>query len=319
MAATRVGRVTRFTRHSDMVATFDLMPEEGHRFPPYQPGQYIALRRNDCELTKKVVDPDGRIGYVPALDEQGNRKIGPVTHSYSIASAPFETEERGCLEFYIVLEGRLTASLFRIRPGEDDQVTYHDRITGDFTLEKRAADCDHVLMVGTGTGVAPFVSIIKQLDHDGPSGKPLKVTLVHANRTTPELNYRQDFERIAQRKRVDFVYVPSVSRPTKADLENPRLGKGRANNVLRHILDMPLREEEALEEARSCGGDAAGAEENLRRAVRPVLPEHLSREGLAERILGSKTVVMTCGNPGLMSDIEAIALRHGFRFEKEEW
>lgn len=317
MAATRVGRVTRFTRHSDLVATFDLMPEEGSCFPSYQPGQYIALRRNDCKLTKKVVGPEGRISFIPDLDESGNQKIGPVTHSYSIASAPFETEERGHLEFYIVLEGRLTGSLFRIQPSVDDEVIYFDRITGDFTLEKRLGEADHVLMVGTGTGVAPFVSMIKQLDHDRAASP--KVTLVHANRTTPELNYREDFHKIAQRKRIDFVYIPSVSRPTPADWDNPSLGKGRANNVLRHLLGMPMKEEEALDEIQRQGGETAAAKESLRRAVRPVLPKTISQKEIAERILGSKTVVFTCGNPGLMSDIEAIARRHGLRFEKEEW
>src|SRR5439155_26096820 len=90
-------------------------------FPDYRASQYISLRREQCNLTKKVIAPDGQIHYVPDLDENGVQKRGPVTHSYSISSAPFETQQTGQLEFYILLEiaekgepGRLTDSLFKI-------------------------------------------------------------------------------------------------------------------------------------------------------------------------------------------------------------
>jgi len=50
-------------------------------------------------------------------------------------------------------------------------LAYVERIVGDFTLAKRAAGFDHVLMVGTGTGLAPFVSMVKQLDREAGNGK----------------------------------------------------------------------------------------------------------------------------------------------------
>lgn len=297
------------------------MPETGSRFPPYVAGQYIALRRNNCKLTRKQVDESGKVHYVPDLDEQGNQRIGPVTHSYSIATAPYETEQRGYLEFYIVLEGRLTHSFFQMDPETDNEVFYYDRITGDFTLEKRAKDFEHVLMIGTGTGVAPFVSMIKQLHYEASQGKKIsqKFTLIHANRTTPELNYREVFENIAAEGKMDFVYVPSVSRPTPQDIKDTRLGKGRANNILRHILDLPLKEEESLAEAQQRGEGVEEARNRLEKTVKPVLPEYHSRAELKKRLLDQKTVAMTCGNPAFMADIEEISSRLGFKFEKEEW
>src|SRR5262245_50879952 len=169
----RQGRVSHFQRISPLLCVMRIVPEDGRRFPEYLAGQYVALRREDCRLTKRVVDAAGRPQYVPDLDESGAQRLGPVTHSYSIASAPFETSEQGHLEFYIVLErgpdgaaGRLTASLFAIDPQRGESVGYYDRITGDFTLPKRAAGHRDVCMVGTGTGVAPFVSMLKQLDHE---------------------------------------------------------------------------------------------------------------------------------------------------------
>src|SRR5262245_42720637 len=158
MAERKTGTVTSFETLSPILALFRLMPEDGSSFPDYKAGQYIALRREDCHLTKRVIGADSRPHYEPDLDESATWKRGPVAHSYSISSAPFETREKGFLEFYVVLEkgenqypGRLTESLFRLEPSGDDQVGYMERIAGDFTLEKRAAGFENVVMVGTGT------------------------------------------------------------------------------------------------------------------------------------------------------------------------
>ena len=95
---------------------------------------------------------EAKVEYLTVLDTQGIPKRGAVTHSYSIASAPFETEEKGYLEFYVILEidekgvkGRLTESMFRMSPDADNKMVYYEKIAGDFTLDKRAAgfeECD---------------------------------------------------------------------------------------------------------------------------------------------------------------------------------
>src|SRR5215470_14510936 len=169
MADRRTGTIRQWRQLSPLLALFRLFPEDGRRFPPYLAGQYIALRREDCRLTRRVVDPQGRVRYVPDLDLQGRQRRGPVTHSYSISSAPFETERDGYLEFYVVLEtgdrevlGRLTEALFALDPRDGAPLDYVERITGDFTLDKRAAGFESVLLVGTGTGLAPFASMVKQ-------------------------------------------------------------------------------------------------------------------------------------------------------------
>src|SRR2546425_11333877 len=93
MAQQRLGRVIYRFYFSDILELFRLAPESGSRFPDYKAGQYIALSRDNCKLTKKSVRPNGETIYVYDLDESGNPKRGPVTHSYSISSAPFETQE----------------------------------------------------------------------------------------------------------------------------------------------------------------------------------------------------------------------------------
>jgi ferredoxin-NADP reductase len=306
MAEMKPGRIVEWHRLSATLSLFRVLGPDGARFPSYQAGQYIALRREDCLLTRKVKEGN-EIRFLPDLDEQGIQKRGPVTHSYSIASAPFESERDNYLEFYVVLErgrdnvlGRFTESLFRgVEDHSNDRLAYVERIVGDFTLEKRAAGFEHVLLVGTGTGVAPFVSMIKQLHFDAQRGQvsPVRFTLLHANRTREELAYHRELIEIEREKAFDFVYLASVSRPTEQDRADPEIGAGRANNLLRKILELPAKEEGALAE--------------LPR-VRPI-------EMVRKRVEPARTVVLTCGNPRAMADVEWAAGQAGMKFEKEDW
>ena len=329
MVEFKVGTIARWQQISANLATFSLAPQEGDRFPDYEPGQYIALRREQCRLTKPEVLPDGRRGYVPDLDESGRPRLGPVTHSYSIASAPFESRQNGRLDFYIVLEkdeggtpGRLTGSLFEADHAVDKGVTYANRITGSFTLPITASGFENVVFVGTGTGLAPFVSMVKQLHFDAVHGKRVdgvRYTLVHTNRTYEELAYHRELGEIEASRSFDFAYVASVSRPTPRDIGDPGIGRGRANNVLRHILDMPLKEEQELQALVAAGQDASRAKAALERATAPALPGHISRKELQERLAPSRTVILTCGNRFLMEDIKYIADSSQIHFEKEDW
>jgi NAD(P)H-flavin reductase len=328
MAEKKVGTVNCWRYSSDILAVFRLVPEGVSKFPSYRAGQYMALQRGDCRLTKKVVGDGGKVEYLTVLDTQGIPKRGAVTHSYSIASAPFETEEKGYLEFYVILEidekgvkGRLTESMFRMSPDADNKMVYYEKIAGDFTLDKRAAGFKNVILVGTGTGLAPFISMAKQLDFEAKSGtsNSVRYTLLHTNRTYEELDYYQDLLDIEAAQRFDFVYVPSVSRPTQRDWDDPKLGRGRANNMLRYLLEMPLKEEQDLQEITAKGGDVSKAKAVLEKTVKPSLPKKFSREALRERFDPARTVVITCGNPWSMEDIKYAVETTGMRFEKEDW
>jgi hypothetical protein len=142
---------------------------------------------------------------------------------------------------------------------------------------------------------------------------------LHTNRTYEELDYYQELLDIEAQQRFDFVYLPTVSRPTARDREDPKLGRGRANNVLRYLLGMPLKEEQDVQEIAAKGGDVAKAKATLEKTVKPALPKKFSVQDFQKRMDPSSTVVITCGNPWSMEDIKYAADANQIRFEKEDW
>ena len=326
MALQKTGTVVHKELISEALMRFRLKPEPDGRFPDYKAGQYIALRRDDCKLTRKRgVARDGKPIYEPEVDPWGRQTIGPVTHSYSIASAPSETAEHGWLEFFVALEhglhglgGRLSEALFGMSQETSCEVTYHDRIAGNFTLSVRAEEFQSVLFVGTGTGVAPFVSMVKELHAQGDGADARRYTLLHTHRTVAELGYHEALFEIEAAGRFDFMYVPTLSRPSEHAAVDKRIGQGRASNVLRHICDLRTTEDDKLtnavgEVARMAAGLA------LERLVHPVLPSHLTASAIRDRVDPASTVLLTCGNPVSTADIKSTAARRQIRFEMEEW
>ena len=326
MAARRTGTVVDKELVTPALLRFRLMPEGGSAFPAYEAGQYIALRRDDCKLTRKIgVGQDGKPIFEPEYDPWGRQTVGPVTHSYSIASSPAETAEHGWLEFLVALEhgvhglpGRLSEALFGMNRETGCQVSYFDRIAGVFTLAARVGSAESVLMVGTGTGVAPFVSMLKQLHGtvDGDDGR--RYTLIHTSRTEPELAYRDVLFEMEAAGRMDFMYVPTVSRPAGSAALDARIGQGRASNVVRHIYELPTTEEDKQTAAKNDVSRVA-ADLAVARLVYPVLPRHLAAATLRARVDPADTVALACGNPASMVDLATTAARRELKFEREEW
>jgi len=139
-----------------------------------------------------------------ALDIGGER----IARPFSFVNPPDDP----LLEFYGVLvpEGPLSPSLARLQPG--DALYYADNPSGFLILDE-VPPAEDLWLVSTGTGIAPFLSILRT---DAPWQAYRRVILVHAARRASELVYRELID-AAQRQRGDqFRYVTFVSREQAA-------------------------------------------------------------------------------------------------------
>jgi ferredoxin--NADP+ reductase len=139
-----------------------------------------------------------------ALDIDGER----VARPFSFVNPPDEAT----LEFYgvIVPEGPLSPHLARLEPG--DALYYADNPSG-FLILAEVPPAEELWLVSTGTGIAPFLSILR-------TGVPWqayrRVILVHAVRRANELVYREVIDETAHRHGGQFRYVTFVSREPHA-------------------------------------------------------------------------------------------------------
>jgi ferredoxin--NADP+ reductase len=130
-----------------------------------------------------------------ALDVEGSR----VARPFSMVNAPDDP----LLEFYgiVVPEGPLSPCLARLKAGERLYVAPNP---AGFLVLSELPQAETLWLLSTGTGIAPFVSMLR-------TGTPWKqfrhVVLVHAVRHARELAYEDEVRTIPQLR-----YVQVVSR-----------------------------------------------------------------------------------------------------------
>ena len=168
--ATLVGREDL----SGAMSLLRVRPDDG--VPAFRPGQYFALGlRNEDRL---------------------------VQRPYSAAST---SAGAGELEFLVRLvpDGALTPQLWRLRPGDRLRVGPPKGLFGLIPDDERAH-----LFISTGTGLAPFMAMLDQLQRR-PRIPP--IVLIHGASHVVELAFRDRLEVRAERGSI--TYVPAISRP----------------------------------------------------------------------------------------------------------
>lgn len=170
---------------------------DGWKLPHFEAGQYATL---------------GLPGTAPLFD--GARPGAPlddpnelVTRDYSIVSSPLEKE---CLEFYLVLvdDGVFTPRLYPLKAG--DRLWMAKEITGTFVLS-RSPDDANLLFVATGTGIAPYISMLRTIL---PTETRRRIAVFHGVRHSSDLSYREELLTM-DRLYPHFSYIPTISRPQK--------------------------------------------------------------------------------------------------------
>ncbi len=135
-----------------------------------------------------------RAGQAAAVGTEG----GQLT-PYSIASAPYETEEGGFLEFLVKVDGstRFGSQVAGLAPGTPLQVA---SATGGFGLPPDAPE-HPLLFVAGGTGIAPVRSMLLQAIHIDKHHRPV---LLFSARTPDEFAFVNEFHALQDAGRLSL-------------------------------------------------------------------------------------------------------------------
>jgi ferredoxin--NADP+ reductase len=148
----------------------------------------------------------------------------PLLRAYSMVSPNYDEN----LEFFSIKvpNGPLTSRLQHIKAG--DQILVSKKPTGTLLLDNLLPG-RHLYLLSTGTGLAPFMSIIRDPD---TYERFDKVVLVHGCRQVAELAYGERITRdlpndefIGEAVRDKLVYYPTVTR-------EPFQNRGRVTDLI---------------------------------------------------------------------------------------
>jgi len=205
-----------------------------------------------------------------------------ILRPYSIASAPHEEHIELFVELVPKPHGNLTPLLHQLKVG--DSIDLLPKAKGIFTLDpgyKR-----HV-MVATVTGVAPYVSILRDFLYRSLHFKLSKEEVDSSFYILQGASYRDEFgyydelfdlESTCPLSDMTVIYAPTISRPN---------------------------------EARN-----AGWEHQETGRVNIVAEDFLSK---LYYISPAKTLVYACGHPGMIEDIKARLLPRGWKIKEERF
>jgi ferredoxin-NADP reductase len=181
---------------------------------PFEPGQY---------MTTGVI-ADGKLWQRP----------------YSVASPPRDAGDTG-YEFYVRLVPliRFTTLLWRLPVGHRMRMIGPK---GRFLLEPD--DGRAHLFISTGTGIAPFMSMIRETL---AAGRPRRTVVLHGCSYVEELGYRDELEMWQRDGTYPLTYVPTISRPNDPRNAGWNGRTGRAELVVRDVCrELHLRPERTV-------------------------------------------------------------------------
>lgn len=207
------------------LAIFRFQPTDDSQVMDFKPGQFVnlGLKLDDQKITYRA---------------------------YSMASPP---HEKNYYEFYIKHKehpelGKFTTALFKM---SEKETVFWQKPHGAFTIEDKKPDGSEeerqMILVATGTGLAPFMSY---LFHLKKTGSRKKIILLHGVSFAAELGYRDILENLSSEMNDlwNFTYVPTVSRPKQPLSKNWGGNTGRVESLLSGIEKHDSNIEKILDE-----------------------------------------------------------------------
>lgn len=196
------------------LAIFHIKPNEGE-VPDFKPGQFVTLGVN--------VPSEGKT----------------VRRAYSIASPPHQKKYFELIIRWVKkpVPGRLTTQMFDKKEGDE---IFWVKPTGIFTINEKMPsgepDNRRLVLIGGGTGLAPFISYSLHLKKNESKRE---IIVLHGASYVDELSYRDlltelESESIDKgRDKWNFQYRASISRPQEWFNRSWSGHKGRVETFLR--------------------------------------------------------------------------------------
>ncbi|NYS59725.1 FAD-binding oxidoreductase [Vreelandella salicampi] len=191
--------------NSDLILEAEDLGALSNHPPKISPCRIDSLRQVASNVMEVILrlPPNQPINYLPGqyIDLIGK---GGVRRSYSIANAPRS-------------DGRITLFIKKVKNGEMSYYWFNDAKVNDLlrlegplgTFIFREPAPRNIVMLATGTGIAPIKALLEQLDSDADLINNRRIFLIWGNRFEKEFFWKHEFENL------DLIYIPVLSQADK--------------------------------------------------------------------------------------------------------
>ena len=228
--------VIEVTRWAPTLLSFKVTRPDGFKFTA---GQFVRLGIHGKDLQYFAQNHETKLITSETQDKPIDLD-GYVFRAYSVASSPYDE----FIEFFSVVipEGEFTSKVNHIQVG--DSLLLNTMPFGYLTLARYQLPLPNDLwLLATGTGLAPFLSILKTIE---VWQQYQRIILVYSARTSQELAYQAEIGSIKSiygDNGAAFVFLPIVTREADYTGEKARVPNLILSGKLTELVGQKLDKE----------------------------------------------------------------------------
>lgn len=229
-------KVIEVTRWAPTLLSFKVTRPDGFKFTA---GQFVRLGIHGKDLQYFAQNHETKLITSETQDKPIDLD-GYVFRAYSVASSPYDE----FIEFFSVVipEGEFTSKVNHIQVG--DSLLLNTTPFGYLTLARYQLPLPNDLwLLATGTGLAPFLSILKTID---VWQQYQRIILVYSARTSQELAYQAEIGSIKSiygDNGAAFVFLPIVTREADYAGQKARIPNLIVSGKLTQLVGQKLDKE----------------------------------------------------------------------------
>ena len=229
-------KVIEVTRWAPTLLSFKVTRPDGFKFTA---GQFVRLGIHGKDLQYFAQNHETKLITSETQDKPIDLD-GYVFRAYSVASSPYDE----FIEFFSVVipHGEFTSKVNHIQVG--DSLLLNTTPFGYLTLARYQLPLPNDLwLLATGTGLAPFLSILKTIE---VWQQYQRIILVYSARTSQELAYQAEIDAIKSiygDNGAAFVFLPIVTREADYAGEKARIPNLILSGKLTELVGQKLDKE----------------------------------------------------------------------------